>query len=87
VKDGKGADVGIVGQGGKIFARGLADQGELTVTWGTADSASACRLSYALPVRKRTSGYQPPQSLDLPCAAVPAADYAPALSNRTTSGA
>ncbi|PRG36935.1 fimbria/pilus outer membrane usher protein [Burkholderia multivorans] len=87
VKDGKGADVGIVGQGGKIFARGLADQGELTVTWGTADSASACRLSYALPVRKRTSGYQPPQSLDLPCAAAPAADYAPALSNRTTSGA
>ncbi|MDS0793912.1 fimbrial biogenesis outer membrane usher protein [Burkholderia pseudomultivorans] len=82
VKDRNGADVGMVGQGGKIFARGLADHGELSVTWGAADAASACHLSYALPVRKRSAGYQPPQSLDLPCVAAPGVDYAPKLSGR-----
>ncbi|MCA8315198.1 fimbrial biogenesis outer membrane usher protein [Burkholderia multivorans] len=86
VKDRNGADVGIVGQGGKIFARGLADHGELDVTWGSADAASACRLSYSLPVRKRSVGYQPPQSLDLPCVATQGVDYAPSLSSRAAPG-
>lgn len=85
VKDRKGVDVGVVGQGGKIFARGLADHGELTVTWGTADAASTCRLSYALPLRKRSSGYQPPQSLDQRCVAARDPDYAPSLSSRTAA--
>ncbi|KVC69144.1 fimbrial protein [Burkholderia ubonensis] len=80
VTDASGKDVGTVGQGGKLFARGLEDKGELTVKWEANRSKSACELSYSLPVRKRTATYQPLQSLDLPCVPGDASDYAPALS-------
>ncbi|WP_415865164.1 fimbria/pilus outer membrane usher protein [Burkholderia ubonensis] len=67
VTDTSGKDVGTVGQGGKLLARGLADQGALKAQWEAGDRKSVCELSYSLPVRKRTAKYQPPQSLDVPC--------------------
>ena len=75
--DAAGKDIGVIGQGGKLLARGLAEQGELKVQWEKDDGKTVCNLAYSLPVRKRTSGYQPPQSLDLPCVAAPRQDYAP----------
>ncbi|MBU9163748.1 fimbria/pilus outer membrane usher protein [Burkholderia multivorans] len=85
VADRDGNDIGAVGQGGKVFARGLADHGELTVRWGTAEDAAQCRLSYSLPVRKRMAGYQSLQSLDLPCVAVGDKGFSPTLSSRSGS--
>ncbi|NTZ06317.1 fimbria/pilus outer membrane usher protein [Burkholderia metallica] len=82
VTDAAGKDIGVVGQAGKLLARGLAEQGELNVQWDNDDGKSVCRLSYALPVNKRRGGYRPLQRLDLPCVAVGAAGYAPAVSKR-----
>ncbi|WP_321959038.1 fimbria/pilus outer membrane usher protein [Burkholderia cenocepacia] len=82
VTDGAGKDIGIVGQAGKLLARGLADQGELNVQWEKDEGKAVCSLSYSLPVRKRAKGYQPLQSLDLPCVAGKPSDYAPVLSKR-----
>lgn len=55
----QGQEVGVVGQASRIFARGLDDKGQLTVTWGS-DSASSCRIDYTLPEREkgRTNEYQ-----------------------------
>ncbi len=82
VTDAAGKDMGVIGQGGKLLARGLAEQGELKVQWEKDDGKAVCTLSYTLPVRKRTSGYQPLQSLELPCVAGAAVSYAPVLSKR-----
>ncbi|RZT41253.1 fimbria/pilus outer membrane usher protein [Cupriavidus agavae] len=43
-----GVDVGIVGQGGRIFVRGVEDSGRLVVRWG-APGLRQCQISYALP--------------------------------------
>ncbi|WP_230943304.1 fimbria/pilus outer membrane usher protein [Burkholderia cepacia] len=85
VTDADGKDVGTVGQGGKLFARGLADQGSLKVRWEAGRGKSMCELSYSLPVRKRTATYQPLQSLDLPCVASGVASYAPPVPDRVAS--
>ncbi|KVL47678.1 fimbrial protein [Burkholderia cepacia] len=85
VTDADGKDVGTVGQGGKLFARGLADQGSLQVRWEAGRGKSMCELSYSLPVRKRTATYQPLQSLDLPCVASGVASYAPPVPDRVAS--
>ncbi|XHO62484.1 Outer membrane usher protein HtrE [Burkholderia ambifaria] len=85
VTDAGGKDVGTVGQGGKLLARGLVDQGELKVQWEADRGKSVCALSYSLPVRKRAATYQSPQILELPCVASEAASYAPAVSNRVAS--
>ncbi|MCA8293765.1 fimbrial biogenesis outer membrane usher protein [Burkholderia sp. AU30198] len=85
VADEQGKDVGVVGQGGKLLARGLAEQGELTMRWEAGNDAAICKLSYSLPMRKRTAKYQPPQRLDLPCIPGRAADYAPMVSTRAVS--
>ncbi|WP_370649088.1 fimbria/pilus outer membrane usher protein [Cupriavidus sp. EM10] len=55
VTDEKNAEVGIVGQSGIVFARGIEEAGKLTVTWGTVrrsavPSMSVCRPG---PARKR----------------------------------
>ncbi|KVO23976.1 fimbrial protein [Burkholderia ubonensis] len=68
VTDEYGKDVGAVGQGGKIFARGLADRGQLAVQWDAGSRKAVCQLSYSLPVRERARAYRLPQRLDLPCA-------------------
>src|SRR3989475_11584491 len=59
----------MIGQAGKLLARGLSDQGELQVQWKTDTGMVGCNLSYTLPERKRSTTYQPPQSLELPCVA------------------
>lgn len=81
VTDAKGKNVGVVGQGGKIFARGLADHGELNVRWAAVDAPSVCKLSYSLPVRER-SAKSPLQRLDRPCVAASDAGFAPNVSGR-----
>lgn len=49
VQDAHGNNIGTVGQGSRIVARGLrADRGQLTVRWGKA-AQDSCRLDYALP--------------------------------------
>ena len=47
VTDASGAEVGIVGQGGNIFARVANDKGQLRVSWGPEDTI-ACDLDYEL---------------------------------------
>ncbi|OQR34260.1 pilus assembly protein PapC [Pseudomonas sp. T] len=51
VFDAKGNNLSMVGQGGKIFMRGLEPKGELLVKWGDG-SGQSCRLNYALPEDK-----------------------------------
>jgi outer membrane usher protein len=41
----EGQALGIVGQGGRIFARGLQDRGHLSVTWG-AGMGQRCTFNY-----------------------------------------
>lgn len=48
VRDAFDSEVGLVGQGGRIFLRGVANTGDLTVAWG-AGNAQQCTLSYKLP--------------------------------------
>ncbi|BAX62991.1 fimbria/pilus outer membrane usher protein [Burkholderia stabilis] len=85
VTDADGKDVGTVGQGGKLLARGLVDQGELKVQWEADRGKSVCALSYSLPVRKRAATYQSLQSVELPCVASEVISYAPAVPNRVAS--
>ena len=50
VSDEKNAEVGVVGQSGIIFVRGMEDAGRLRVTWGSATS-ERCTIDYQLPAR------------------------------------
>ncbi|AIO46767.1 fimbria/pilus outer membrane usher protein [Burkholderia cenocepacia] len=75
VVDQAGANIGVVGQGGKLFARGLADRGDLFVEWRANGDNSLCKVSYALPKRSTRRG--PPQRVDLPCVPVASANYGP----------
>jgi outer membrane usher protein len=55
-----GKELGLVGQGSKVFVRGLKDHGELVVKWGN-DSRSVCRIAYDLPVKashRKATSYQ-----------------------------
>jgi len=82
--DADGKDFGTVGQGGKLLARGLVDQGnqgELKVAWEADRGKAVCTLPYSLPARKRDASYQSLQSLELPCVTSATARYAPATSN------
>jgi outer membrane usher protein len=74
-------EIGVVGQGSRIFARGLQDRGGLTVKWGE-DGQSQCHISYDLPVRiKGASGFQ---KIDTTCTVSPAG--APQPSNGLNVG-
>ncbi len=71
-------EVGVVGQGGRIFVRGIKDQGRLTVRWSD-DARDLCQVDYVLPVRGGQAAV--PQMVDGQCragagqaAAVPAAE-------------
>ncbi|VWM11550.1 fimbria/pilus outer membrane usher protein [Burkholderia lata] len=60
VTDEAGKELGIVGQGSKLFVRGLKDNGELLVKWGN-DRRSVCRIAYDLPVKaskRKSTSYQ-----------------------------
>ena len=50
VLNASGVEVGVVGQGGRIFARNGEDGGVLTVKWGE-DPSMRCSISYELPQR------------------------------------
>ncbi|WP_454724660.1 MULTISPECIES: fimbria/pilus outer membrane usher protein [Cupriavidus] len=69
VRDEQDKEVGVVGQAGKIFARGLQDKGVLKVSWGD-DEASACRIEYALPERSKAEKNQSYQQIQAGCAAI-----------------
>ena len=51
VFDEHGSEVGVVGQAGKAFVRGVADQGRLTVQWAQTP-ADRCYIHYRLPPRE-----------------------------------
>ena len=48
VYDTDGRNVGVVGQASRLFVRGVADRGTLTVKWGSAADAQ-CHIDYNLP--------------------------------------
>lgn len=50
VFDAQGHEVGVVGQAGKAFVRGVADHGRLTVQWAEA-AGERCFIHYRLPPR------------------------------------
>ncbi|MDN7877098.1 fimbria/pilus outer membrane usher protein [Burkholderia aenigmatica] len=60
VTDETGQELGLVGQGSKLFVRGLKDNGQLTVKWGN-DARSVCQITYDMPVKatkRKSSTYQ-----------------------------
>ncbi|MGF6984919.1 outer membrane usher protein [Paraburkholderia atlantica] len=55
VRDAQGRDIGVIGQGSRIFARGIDDAGTLAVKWGDAVDEQ-CLLHYQLPARGEDRG-------------------------------
>ncbi len=55
VHDARGRDIGVIGQGSRIFARGIDDAGTLSVKWGNA-ADEECLLHYQLPSRDEDKG-------------------------------
>jgi outer membrane usher protein len=53
VYDGDGNNVGVVGQASRIVARGLAERGTVTVSWGS-DQGDRCTIDYILPTDAHT---------------------------------
>ena len=68
VVDAAGKDIGVVGQGSRIFARGLDDNGTLTVRW-SEDAKALCSIRYALPVAKGRARNNAVRRFDAVCAA------------------
>ncbi len=67
VVDATGKEVGVVGQGSRIFARGLDDKGTLTVRWSD-DAQALCSIPYALPTVKEMVSRNTVRRLDAVCA-------------------
>jgi outer membrane usher protein len=65
VKDDKGITIGVVGQGGQLYARANGDKGQMTVQWGDTPD-KICRLPYDL---KAFSGKQPLIRIEATCVA------------------
>ncbi|KVT41447.1 fimbrial protein [Burkholderia ubonensis] len=68
VVDAAGKEIGVVGQGSRIFARGLDDNGTLTVRWSD-DAKALCSIRYALPVAKSSARNNAVRRFDAVCAA------------------
>ena len=70
VTDGNGHNVGVVAQDSRIFARGLEDNGSLTVKWGD-QPGEVCAVKYALPTKgdRNEMAYTSVESHCLPAAA------------------
>ncbi|WP_311769239.1 FimD/PapC C-terminal domain-containing protein [Burkholderia stagnalis] len=66
--DAQGNEVGVVGQGSRIFARGLDDKGTLTVRWNDA-SDQICSIQYTLPNAKHSSAKRGVRQLYSTCVA------------------
>jgi outer membrane usher protein len=55
VYDARGSEVGLAGQDGGMYLRGIADSGTLTVRWGDA-SDQQCAFKYQLPPKLKVDG-------------------------------
>ncbi|QRY77821.1 fimbrial biogenesis outer membrane usher protein [Pseudomonas sp. PDNC002] len=66
VYDQEGREVGAVGQGGKIFARVDADEGQLRIGLGGKDN-SQCSISFKLPPREQGKSSSVLDKIDAPC--------------------
>jgi outer membrane usher protein len=81
VYDEKGSEVGLAGQDGGIYVRGIAEAGMLTATWGDR-SDQKCYLRYKLPPKqKEQKGYSPFVRIDASCE-----PGSPALSTQNGGG-
>ena len=67
VQDAKGNSLSMVGQGGRIFLRGLESSGKLIVKWGEG-SGQRCQVNYQLP--ESTSKEVPFLKTEATCRAV-----------------
>nr|WP_310641015.1 fimbria/pilus outer membrane usher protein [Burkholderia cenocepacia] len=56
VFDDKGNSVGVAGQGGNVFVRGVAESGVLKLKWGQG-GADTCVSPYSLPKRGKHDGH------------------------------
>ncbi|EIF30038.1 P pilus assembly protein, porin PapC [Burkholderia sp. Ch1-1] len=70
VLDESGKEVGVVGQGGRILARGLETQGTLTVRW-TNDSGMSCAVPYTLAPTKDGNSVHGYQTIETTCRPLP----------------
>ncbi|MEO8308437.1 MAG: fimbria/pilus outer membrane usher protein [Pseudomonadota bacterium] len=52
VYDEQGSDVGLTGQDGRIYLRGIAESGTLTARWGDAPDQQ-CAFKYQLPAKQK----------------------------------
>jgi len=66
VYDSDGRTVGVVGQGGQIFARLGSDQGTLWISTHGKES-SQCRMTYQLKPREKLQANAEIEQVDLPC--------------------
>ncbi len=55
IYDSKGSEVGLAGQDGGIYLRGIPDTGALTARWGDAPDQQ-CAFAYRLPPPSKTDG-------------------------------
>jgi outer membrane usher protein len=66
VYDAQGSEVGLAGQDGGIYLRGIADTGLLTARWGDAPDEK-CSFRYQLPPKKKGDRDVPFVRIDAPC--------------------
>jgi len=55
VHDAQGSEVGLTGQDGRIYLRGIAESGTLTARWGDAPDQQ-CTIKYQLPGKQKDDG-------------------------------
>ena len=67
VFDERGVEIGVIGQAGKAFVRGVADQGRLTVRWN-AGAADQCFIHDRLPPRRPEQRQESADQLVSQCA-------------------
>jgi outer membrane usher protein len=68
VYDAQGGEVGLTGQDGGIYLRGIAESGTLTARWGDAPDEK-CSFKYQLPAKHKGDG--PFVRINAPCAIAP----------------
>jgi outer membrane usher protein len=78
VYDAQGSEVGLAGQDGGIYLRGIAESGTLTARWGDAPDQK-CSFKYQLPPKHKGDG--PFVRIDAPCAVDP-----PSLNTHSGAG-
>lgn len=78
VYDAAHAEIGIAGQDGQIFLRGIPDIGSLQVKWDD-EAQGACRLDYRLPTKRGEADVLKVESVCLPSQAGVWADNSPRI--------